>query len=65
MNKCKYCSKDCKLLFCSIECGGHYKKIVRDIEHQRVLDSLNKRKYTPKQEKAFNEIQRILKNGNL
>lgn len=60
MNKCKYCSRNCKLDFCSIECGGHYKRIIRDIEHQKVLDSLDKREYTPNQEKAFKKIEQML-----
>ena len=59
---CAYCSKDCKLVYCSKECADKRTKILRDIEHIKQIQKKKKGKFTEEQMDKFRQIKQYLCN---
>ena len=60
--KCKYCSKDCKLTYCSIQCAKRRTKILLDIENRKKQQKRNPRKFTTEELEKFDKIKEYLCN---
>ena len=62
-NKCKYCSQPAYRNFCSLECQGKFEDIVGKIQHQKDVERLTRRVYTPEESKNLKKIEGALKNN--
>ena len=64
MNNCKYCSKQSKLDYCSVECANRRTKILLDIDNRKKQQKQNPRKFTTEELHKFDKIKEYLY-GNL
>ena len=62
MNNCKYCGKDCKLDYCSVQCADRRTKILLDIDNRKKQQRQNRRKFTTEELEKFDRIKEYLCN---